>query len=102
MKTVKQIDFDEIFHYAERKYGIHWNNANDIFFNSVLKYGSVTTVYGGDDCLGYTSMYDEDKNSLDYTVEEVQAMNDNDKGYLIVAAYLSENNIKGEIQVDCR
>jgi hypothetical protein len=39
---------------------------------------------------------------LEYTVEQVQAMNDDDKAWVIIGAYLNENNIDGDIQVDCR
>jgi len=101
MKTVKQIGFSEIFHYAE-KYGIGWNEANDVFFNNVLEYGSVTDLYGGDDWAGYTDMWKDHKPALEYTVEEVQAMSTNDQARVIIGAYLNEHNIKKDIQVDCR
>jgi len=101
MKTVKQIEFSEIFHYAE-KYGVGWNEANDLFFNDPLQYGSVTDLYGGDDWRGYTSFWEGDQKALDFTVEEVQAMDDTDKARVIIGAFLNENNIKGDIQVDCR
>jgi hypothetical protein len=101
MKLVQQIGFSEIFRYAE-KYGVTWNVANDLFFNNVLQYKSVTDLYGGDDWRGYTNMWKTDKPALEYTVEEVQAMEDLDKAWLIIGAYLNENNIEGEVQVDCR
>ena len=103
MKKVQQIEFSEIFHYAE-KYGIGWNEANDVFFNDPLQYGSVTNLYGGNDWMGYVGFgVDEDpKPALEYTVEEVEAMDRNDQAWVIIGAYLNENNIEGDVQVDCR
>ncbi len=103
MKTVQQITFVDIFKYAE-KYGIGWNEANNVFFHNNLEYGSVTNLYGGDDWRGYTDMWNDDnpRDALDYTVEEVQAMCKRDQAYLIAGAYLNEHKIEGEVQVDCR
>lgn len=33
------VDFPDIFHYAKEKFGVSWNEANDIFFRQeVLRY----------------------------------------------------------------
>lgn len=103
MKTVNQIGFSEIFKFAETKYGISWNDANDLFFNGPLQYGSVSDIYGGNDWIGYTTFWDtSDKKAADYTLEEVSALDDHDKAWLILGAFLNDRNIDAEVQVDCR
>ena len=103
-KKVKQFDFMDIFKYAEEKYGVDWNTANDLFFNNVLQYRNVTTFWGGEDWSGYVSFYKTAKPALEYTVEEVNEMVDLDKAYLIVGAFLNENGVgkNEEVQVDAR
>ena len=105
MKTKLVVEFSNIFWFAEEHYGIDWNTCNDIFFNGRLEYTKHTSVDMGD-WVEYVSFYDDDgvkDKAGDYTKEEVLAMNDNDKSYVITAAYLEFLNIKDgrEILVDC-
>jgi hypothetical protein len=103
MKKVTVIDFAQIFKFAEEQYGIDWNSANDIFFNGRLEYTKHTSVDMGD-WIEYIDLNIEEKEKAgDYTKEEVLAMTDNDKSYVITAAYLESLDIqKGEdILIDC-
>ena len=104
MKSVKQIEFDEIFYFAEKKYGIGWNPCNDIFFGNALDYGSVSDFC---DWGAYIDpkVFGDDKNkkASSFTKEEVLDMSDHDQSYVITAAYLESIGLEDdEIQVDCR
>jgi len=103
MKNKYVIDFSDIFKFAEKQYGIEWNHANDIFFNGRLEYTKHTSVDMGD-WVEYINEKTEIKDKAgDYTKEEVLAMDDNDKSYLITAAYLETQDLKDgdEILIDC-
>lgn len=104
IKNVKRIDFDAIFNFATDKYGISWNDCNDIFFGNAFEYQAVTNYYR-DDWKSYCSFYENIKNKAsDYTVEEISKMNNYDKSYVITSAFLEENDIlKNDlIQIDAR
>lgn len=48
MKKVSrnECDFSDVFHYAEKEFGIHWNTCNDIFFREeLLNYKSYDDLY---------------------------------------------------------
>lgn len=102
VKSVIQVGFDEIFHFAE-EYGISWNECNDLFFNGVLDYQSITDYYI-DDWLGFVSFYETAKDKAsDYSVEEVKNMDKTDKCYVIINSFFEKQGItKGEVQIDCR
>ena len=103
MKKVIVIDFSDIFKYAEEHYGLEWNPCNDIFFNGRLEYGKHTSVDMGD-WVEYIDLDVEQKDKAgDYTKEEVLEMDDNDKSYVITAAYLESLDIKDgeDILIDC-
>jgi hypothetical protein len=93
VKKVTVIDFSKIFNFAEEQYGIDWNTANDVFFNGRLEYGKHTGVDMGDwvEYVGFEAVKD---NAHDYTKEEVLAMDDYDKSYVITAAYLESLDIE--------
>ena len=105
VKTVTQVGFAEIFNFATEKYGIHWNPCNDIFFGNSLDYHSVTDWQVGD-WQGYTGPLkdemSEDANASEFTKEEVLAMKDIDKSYVILDAYFESLGVTGEVQIDCR
>lgn len=76
-----QVDFSEIFYYAEEKFDIGWNACNDLFFNKSLTYKSYDEFEGG--CEEY---YDP---SIPF-----EQLNDRDKGYFIINQFMKENNIE--------
>ena len=44
--TRPEAGYDEIFEFAMEKFGIGWNDANDVFFASdVIRYRNITDVY---------------------------------------------------------
>jgi len=106
IKTIQQIDFDEIFFFAEKEYGINWNTCNDIFFGNSIDYNNVTDFeYIEWQC--YMGFW-KDESSFDikassFTKEEVLGMTSPEQSYLIVAAYLESLGFKGSmIQIDSR
>ena len=102
MKKLKVFDFADIFRFADKEYGIHWNTCNDVFFGNSLEYGRHTTVYPGD-WGGYIDLHMAklDKAS-DYSKDEVEKMDNNDKSYVILNAYFESLNITdSEVLVDC-
>jgi hypothetical protein len=32
------VSFADIFRYAEKNFGMHWNKCNDVFFNDLFRY----------------------------------------------------------------
>jgi hypothetical protein len=102
MKIMKVFDFSDIFHYAEKHYGISWNECNDVFFNNSLEYQRHTTVYPND-WKGYVDLEMTLKNKAsDYTKDEVKVMTDLDRSYVILSAYFESLGIKdNEVLVDC-
>ena len=40
MKSKDVAEFDELFAFAEKEFGVHWNAADKLFFNHVLPYTS--------------------------------------------------------------
>ncbi len=101
MKQLKVFDFSDIFNYATKNYGISWNACNDVFFNNSLEYQRHTTVYPKD-WTGYVSFESVKDNASDYTVDEVNDMDDLDKSYVVLSAYFESLNINdSEVLVDC-
>ncbi len=102
MKTMKIFDFADIFHYAEKKYNIGWNECNDVFFGNSLEYLRHSTVYPSDwaDYIGIDITL---KNKAsDYTKDEVKKMCNLDKSYIVLSAYFESLNVKDdEVLVDC-
>ena len=105
--TVIQIDFVGLFNFAKEKYDIPWNLCNTLFFkNEILQYKSVTDFCYGE-WQGYCNFW-KDETSFEikassFLKEEVLAMEDDDKAYVILAAYIESLGItEDEIQIDCR
>ena len=103
MKTMKVFDFDDIFRWAGKEYDLHWNTCNDVFFNNSLEYKRHSTIYPADWKAYITFDYLEAKEKAsDYTKEEVAAMTDLDKSYVILSAYFENLNVTdSEVLVDC-
>ncbi len=101
MKTLKIFNFADVFQFAEEHYGISWNRSNDVFFGNSLEYQRHTFVYPGD-WGGYVSLEKIKEKASEYTKEEVAEMEDIDKSYVILEAYLESLNITdGEVLIDC-
>ena len=103
MRELKVFEFSPIFSYAEKYYGIGWNECNDVFFGNSLEYGRHTTVYPGD-WAAYTGFSDVMVKPLasNYTRKEVEAMSVPDRSYVILSAYFEAQGITdGEVLVDC-
>lgn len=101
MKTVKQYDFADIFNWVTDNYGIHWNPCNDIFFHNSLDYGSVTDWYPGE-WNAYVGFENPKAKAGDYTREELDAMSNQDKSYILLDAYFESLGVTGEVQIDSR
>lgn len=106
MKTIKQIDFADIFAYADQYYSVSWNACNDLFFHTVLEYGSVSDFELGE-WQGYCDFW-KDETSFEikassFTKEDVKGMDDRDRATIILAAYCESEGIEDStIQIDCR
>ena len=103
MQNMQVYNFALIFKFAEDNYGIGWNDANDVFFGNSLDYGKHSEVYPGD-WSAYIDLEAEPKSkALDYTKEEVLAMDKADQSYIIVSAYFESltENVDDTVLVDC-
>ena len=41
---INRCNFEEIFDFAKEKYGIEWNDANNLFFHNILRYKNITKI----------------------------------------------------------
>jgi len=96
------VDFSNLFKFAEEHYGIGWNPCNDLFFNSNLDYGKHTSVEMGS-WVEYVSFEEVKDKASDYTREEILAMKDYDKAYIITAVYLESLGIEDgeDLLINC-
>jgi hypothetical protein len=104
MKSVKMVNFSDIFYFAEKEYQIHWNTANNLFFrNDVFEYGSVKNIYPGDARAWFRDI-DAPKGfkSSDIPKERFVQLCDSDKAWIILLAYCEKNKIKHDFMVDAR
>ena len=99
--TVNKVNFSEIFHYAEKEYGIGWNPCNDLFFKEgVLTYRNVDTIYFDErvlDCFYPQDITKEDFAKL--TKEEILEFKGNKLAWCIIGKFMLDNNVD-EIEVD--
>lgn len=79
--TRNEVDFSEIFYYAEAKFNIDWNRANDMFFHNSLDYKS-HNEYELNEPLEYI---DKDK--------PFEELSEADKGYYIINQFMVDNNV---------
>lgn len=93
-RNVITIDFDELFHWAE-KYGVSWNQANDLFFRSgVLNYKSYDSWTCGEGIENCDSLYESGRESWDLTREEIDALTDDEKAPVLIDIFLHELGVK--------
>lgn len=80
--TRTEVDFSEIFAYAEEKFNIDWNHANDMFFNHSLTYKSYDAYDLGEplECIPENTPYGE--------------LSEHDKGYYILNQFMVDNNLE--------
>lgn len=113
-KEIVEFCFSRIFRFAEENYGIHWNTANNIFFDKVLQYGTIHRIRPTDifDYIEYFSdHYDEYYDSKyqqikprsykDIPREYIDSAADTEKAYIIFLAFIEENDIKHEMFINC-
>jgi hypothetical protein len=43
-KTITVEDFTGLFAFAEKEFGVDWNWANELFFNTILNYKELTQI----------------------------------------------------------
>ncbi len=80
----KRINFSDLFEYAEKKFDVDWNRANDMFFNNSLDYKSYNEFFGGT-----TEFYEKDlKNPSKF-----EDLSESDKGYFIINQYMKDNKV---------
>lgn len=102
METLKVFGFTDIFHFAEKKYGIGWNECNDVFFGNSLEYNRHSTIYPSDWAAYIDLQLTKKDNASDYTNDEVKVMTDYDKSYVILSAYFESLRITAnKVLVDC-
>jgi len=102
MEKLLVIDFSEIFRFAEKHYDISWNASNDIFFGNSLDYKTHTEIYPGDLKLMCSFYKNLKPRALDYSKKEVAVMSNSDKSYIILAAFMENNNITDDtVLIDC-
>ena len=47
-KTITMEDFTGLFAFAEKEFQVYWNQANELFFNTILNYKELTEISIGD------------------------------------------------------
>lgn len=115
MKTKKIQDFSNIFYFAEKKYDISWNEANDVFFDNAFYYGKMSEAILGVEIFAYFDL-DEISERLGYdiserienaekvtgllTKEEVLSLPDYEQSLLITAEFFESINATGDILID--
>ena len=127
MKTKQIQDFDAIFNFAYNKYGISWNEANDVFFGNAFDYGKMSEATLGLEIFAYLGTkeiseklgFDLDKKIDEvgkvtglFTKEEVlsltprfivralEKMKKNEKSLIITAEYFESINVSGEVLIN--
>ena len=83
--TRTEVDFSEIFNYAEKKFKVSWNRANDMFFGHSLDYKSFNEFTQGD-VLSY--IFADENDTKPY-----EELNEDDKGYFIINQFMIDNDI---------
>ncbi len=82
-----EVDFSDIFSYAEKKFGVGWNPANDMFFGHSLTYKSHDKYSQGE--------------PLEHIPEGVpyEELSTWHKGYYIINQFMIDNDLE-DIWID--
>lgn len=81
IKKQNTVNFSDIFVFAEEKFGVGWNSANDLFFNTILEYKRSNKFWAPD----IKGMLQDDE----FPLEE-----DYRKAYDIMLAFMENHNVK--------
>lgn len=102
-RTITECGYDDIFRFAEERYGIGWNDANDLFFRGrVLRYGTLDEVHPGEMPSYIMYMYDNKlKKSCDVPGNVFAAMTPSDKARVILLAFGEVNGVTHNLMVNC-
>lgn len=102
-RTITECGYDDIFRFAEERYGIGWNDANDLFFRGgVLRYGTLDEVHPGEMPSYIMYMYDNKlKKSCDVPGDVFAAMTPSDKARVILLAFGEVNGVTHNLMVNC-
>lgn len=93
MKQVTVVNFDELFHWAE-KFDITWNQANDVFFRSeALTYKSYNEWGIGEGGEYVDDLLGPERQAWDLSIEEIDALKDDLKGPVLIDIFLHEHNL---------
>jgi hypothetical protein len=87
-QKINKVGFDDIFYYAEKKFGVTWNRANDMFFNHSLDYHSYNEY-----SVGEVGDYTEGK--------PYEELTESEKGYFIINQYMIDKNLE-DIFIDSK
>jgi len=115
--TINRCSFSELFHFAEKEYGISWNECNNLFFSQEhLTYQRINNVniselLDGIDLAEYDPDYEnwdidgdfENWNRVAWAVINKGrdfVLNHEIKLYLIIAHFLLVNNVN-DTEIDC-
>lgn len=102
-KRVLVINFSDIFHYATKNFGIHWNPCNDLFFDNVFEYRTLTKIYTIDLLSDIEYFHNkEDFPKPDLPKEIYDSLTPRNRGRYILYSFCYENNIKEDFEVDSR
>jgi len=102
-RTINECSFSDIFDFAKEKFGIEWNDANDLFFKTgVLRYGTIHEVDPADmpSCIMY--MFEKHiKKSSDVPADVFATMPPDDQARTILLAFGEVNDVRHNLMVDC-
>ncbi len=98
--TKNEADFDELFRFAEKRFGIGWNDCCSLFHRSnVLNYHSHTEFWLCDIIQQTQMYYDKGENVVMPSIEEMSdeeiksAEHEKDKAYLIIGKFMIEHSV---------
>lgn len=83
IKKRNVVDFSDIFRFAEEKYQVSWNAANDLFFHTILEYKRSNSFESADL-----------KCELEETGEWALEEGNDRKAREIMLAFMEENKVK--------
>ena len=89
MSKVTHIPFDDVFYFAEREFGIGWNDSNDLFFNNAFTYREI-------------DYFEVEDHYLDLTKKEINELPNLQKANAITSMYIDSLGIKGDVYIDSK